>query len=215
MKRFFFFFFVSCLVGSVSAIHKEYVEGYEIVSSDVNTSMQERPISFYKDGKVVWFVADTAYSATISSKYELENVEVCKELCGLGIMGQFAYDPKRRTIYFARIDELGNSDLYEAQMTGGQFSTPKLMSIEGLEKLRKNVKGSSTVMAGWTYRYNRVSGFYNPTIAKGGNRIYFSADFPKQSYGGRDIWYIDRAKGSEATAEWQMPKNAGDSAHRH
>lgn len=214
MKRFFLFLIVSCLVGSVSAIHKEYVEGYEIVSSDVNTSMQERPISFYKDGKVVWFVADTAYSATISSKYELENVEVCKELCGLGIMGQFAYDPKRRTIYFARIDELGNSDLYEAQMTGGQFSTPKLMSIEGLEKLRKNVKGSSTVMAGWTYRYNRVSGFYNPTIAKGGNRIYFSADFPKQSYGGRDIWYIDRAKGSEATAEWQMPKNASDSVVR-
>ena len=51
MKRFFLFLIVSCLVGSVSAIHKEYVEGYEIVSSDVNTSMQERPISFYKDGK--------------------------------------------------------------------------------------------------------------------------------------------------------------------
>ena len=39
--------------GEAFSIHKEFVEGYEIVSSKVNTPQQERPMSFYKDGKVV------------------------------------------------------------------------------------------------------------------------------------------------------------------
>ena len=156
MKRFFLFLIVSCLVGSVSAIHKEYVEGYEIVSSDVNTSMQERPISFYKDGKVVWFVADTAYSATISSKYELENVEVCKELCGLGIMGQFAYDPKRRTIYFARfnVDGLLRGD-YKSRMEGyavgrqnGWLSTNDIRKLEDLPLVATELGGDDYLVNG-------------------------------------------------------------------
>lgn len=202
-------------VGSYAyAIHEEYREGYEIVSSNASTSEQERPMSFYKDGKVVWFVGDTAYSATIGNAYDLVNIEKCPELTGLGIWGQFAYDPKRRTIYFARVDELGNSDLYEAQMQGGTFGTPKLMSIEGLDKLRKKITGSSTVMGGWTYRYNRISGFFNPTLAEGGNKIYFSGDFPKHTFGGKDIWYIERNRGSESSADWKMPKNASDSVEK-
>ncbi len=214
VKHFLLLCLISLCGGNAFAIHEEYREGYEFTSSQASSSQQERPMSFYKDGKVVFFVGDSAYSAVIGSSNDLEKVEVCPELCGLGIWGTFAYDPRRRTIYFARVDELGNSDLYEAQLQGGNFSTPKLMNIEGLEKIRKDVRGSSTVMGQWTYRYNRVSGFYNPTIAEGGNKIYFTGDFPKKSFGGKDIWYIERDKSEKSGYEWKMPVNASDSVEK-
>ena len=214
MKRALLLCIISFLYSNVFAIHEEFREGYEFISSQASSSQQERPMSFYKDGKVVFFVGDSAYSAVIGESNDLVKVEVCPELCGLGIMGTFAYDPRRRTIYFARVDELGNSDLYEAQLQGGSFSEPKLMNIEGLEKLRKNVRGSSTAMGQWTFRYNRVSGFYNPTLAEGGNKIYFTGDFPKKSYGGKDIWYIERDRSDKSGYEWKMPVNASDSVER-
>ncbi|HOI26948.1 MAG TPA: OmpA family protein [Paludibacteraceae bacterium] len=197
-------------VNTFAGVHEEFSDGYEFVPSVASTKVQELPMSFYKDGKVVFFRGDSAYIAKIGDSFELVNVEVCLELCGLGIEGTFAYDQKRRTIYFAKTDELGNSDLYEAQYLEGGYSIPKKMSIEGLNKVRKPIRGSSTVSAGWTYRYNRISGFFNPSIAKNGDRVYFSADFPKDSYGGRDIWYVDRNKG-EKSAKWAMPVNASDS----
>lgn len=196
------------------AIHEEFAEGYEFVPSKASTKVKELPMSFYKDGKVVFFRGDSAYMAKVGNSFDLDSAVVCPELCGLGIEGTFAYDSRRRTIYFAKTDELGNSDLYEAHMEEGGFSEPKRLNIEGLDKVRKPFKGSTAVPAGWTFRYNRISGFFNPSLGKNGNRIYFSADFPKQSYGGRDIWYIDRNKGAEkGAAKWVMPKNASDSLH--
>ena len=35
------------------AVHEEFVEGYEFSSSQASSKMQERPMSLYKDGKVV------------------------------------------------------------------------------------------------------------------------------------------------------------------
>lgn len=205
---------VSLLAAYVSsfAIHEEFAEGYEFVPSSASTKVKELPMSFYKDGKVVFFRGDSAYIAKVGNSFDLDSAVVCPELCGLGIEGTFAYDSRRRTIYFAKTDELGNSDLYEAHLQEGSFSEPKRLNIEGLDKVRKPFKGSTTVPAGWTFRYSRISGFFNPSIAKNGSRIYFSADFPKYSYGGRDIWYIDRKKGAEkGAAAWEMPKNASDS----
>ena len=192
------------------AVHEEFTEGYEFSSSQASSKMQERPMSLYRDGKVVFFKGDSAYIAKIGDTYELIDIEPCPELQDLGIEGTFAYDQKRRTIYFAKTDEVGNSDLYEAKWMGGSYTEPVKLEIQGLNKVRKPIKGSSTVTAGWTYRYNRISGFFNPSIAKGGDRIYFSADFPKKSFGGRDIWYIDRGKATDNT-RWKMPENASDS----
>lgn len=197
------------MFASASAIHKEFLEGYEFSPSEASTKSKEMPISMYKDGKVAWFRDDTAFVATIGDKYDLENVEVCKELTGMGIEGTFAYNTRRNSIIFAHTDEVGNSDLYEAQKIGTSFGIPQKLEIQGLNKVRKPIKKSSTITAGWTFRYNTISGFFNPTIAKGGKRIYFSADFPKHSFGGRDIWYIDRAN-SELGFDWKMPENASD-----
>lgn len=210
MKRVFSALLMSTLFANVFAVHKEFLEGYELIPSKASTKVKELPMSLYKDGTVVFFRGDSAYIAKISDSYELEDVKVCEELCGLGIEGTFAYDQRRRTIYFAKTDEVGNSDLYEARFVEGSYGLPQKLDIEGLGKVRKPIKGSSTVSAGWTYRYNRISGFFNPSIAKGGNRIYFSADFPKHTFGGRDIWYIDKAKG-DAAHKWKMPENASDS----
>lgn len=196
------------MVGSAYAIHEEFIEGYEFSPSSASTKMQERPMSFYKDGSVVFFREDSAYVGKIGDNFDLNDVKVCKELCGKGIEGTFAY--RNGAIIFAMTDEIGNSDLYEMRKDGGEYGLPKKLEIQGLNKIRKPIKGSSTISAGWTYRYNTISGFFNPTIAKGGNRIYFSADFPKQSFGGRDIWYIDKAGGDHGF-DWKMPVNASDS----
>ena len=200
-------FFLS-LFASVSAVHEEFLEGYEFSPSKASSKDQEMPVSFYKDGKVVFFRNDTAYVAKIGDAYDLEDVKVCKELCGYGIEGTFAYCQRRSSVIFAHTDEVGNSDLYEFKP--GELGTiPKKLEIQGLNKVRKPIRGSSTISAGWTYRYNTISGFFNPTAAKDGNRIYFSADFPKHSFGGRDIWYIDHAK-SDFGFDWNMPENASD-----
>lgn len=200
-----------CGLAAFAGIHEEYTEGYEILSSEASSRDQERPMSFYKEGKVAFFRGDSAFTATIGNMYDLVDIEPCPELTGLGIYGTFAYDPRKRTIYFSRVDEIGNADMYEATLQGGSFSEPKLMKIEGLDKLRKKVRGSSTVIAGWTYRYDRVTGFFNPTLANNGTRIYFSADFKDHGFGNRDIWYIDKAKNKEEVgADWVMPKNASD-----
>ena len=193
--------------GSASAIHEEFLEGYEFSPSLASTKDQERPMSFYRDGSVVFFRNDTAYVGKIGDNFDLEDVKVCKELCGFGIEGTFAY--RNGAVIFAKTDEVGNSDLYEIRKEGASYGFPKKLEIQGLNKIRKPIKGSSTISAGWTYRYNTISGFFNPTIAKGGNRIYFSADFPKHSFGGRDIWYIDRAGGGIGF-DWKMPENASD-----
>ena len=200
---------VMAVCATASAVHEEFVEGYEFSPSKVNTRDKEFPMSFYKDGTVVFFRNDTAYQATIGNAYDLEDVKVCPELCDRGIEGTFAFNPRRNTVYFAHTDEVGNSDLYQMHKEGNKFGLATKLEIQGLNKVRKPMKGSSTRMAGWTFRYNTISGFFNPTIANGGKRIYFSADFPKQTQGGRDIWYIDRA-GADLGFEWKMPENASD-----
>lgn len=198
------------MFASASAIHEEFIEGYEFSPSKVNTPAKEMPMSMYKDGKVVFFRNDTAYVATIGDAFDLENQEVCKELCNKGIEGTFAFNSRRNSVIFAHTDEIGNSDLYEMKKEGADYGLPKKLEIQGLNKIRKPIKGTTTKMAGWTFRYNTISGFFNPTIAKNGKRIYFSADFPKQTQGGRDIWYIDRASEASIGFDWKMPENASD-----
>ncbi|MBQ0029892.1 MAG: OmpA family protein [Paludibacteraceae bacterium] len=194
---------------SASAIHEEFMEGYEFTPSKVNTPSKEMPMSMYKDGQVVFFRNDTAYVAKIGDSFDLEDPKVCEELCNKGIEGTFAFNQRRNSVIFAHTDEIGNSDLYEMKSEGKGYGFPKKLEIQGLNKIRKPFKGSTTKMAGWTFRYNTISGFFNPTIAKGGRRIYFSADFPKFTQGGRDIWYIDRA-GNDLGFDWKMPENASD-----
>jgi hypothetical protein len=206
------FFVVAVSCWNVSAVHEKFDGGYEFVPSAVNANVKELPMSFYKEGKVVYFVGDTAYITKIGNDLDLVDVKVCDELTGLGIEGTFAYDAKNRVIYFAKTNAVGDSDLYEARWNGKAYSTPKKLSIEGINKIRKPIKGSSTVSGGWTYRYKGVSGFYNPTLANNGNRIYFSADFPTLGSGGRDIWYIERNKEKNAYTDWKMPENASDSS---
>ena len=67
MKRALLLCIISFLCGDIFAIHEEFREGYEFISSQASSNQQERPMSFYKDGKVVFFVGDSAYSAVIGN----------------------------------------------------------------------------------------------------------------------------------------------------
>jgi hypothetical protein len=102
MKRVFSALLMSTLFANVFAVHKEFLEGYELIPSKASTKVKELPMSLYKDGTVVFFRGDSAYIAKISDSYELEDVKVCEELCGLGIEGTFAYDQRRRTYILRR-----------------------------------------------------------------------------------------------------------------
>ena len=192
------------------AIHEQYIGGYEFLPSKVNTKNDDYAMSFLKD-RVVYSVKDSAtnqimlYSAEITgSEIELDNAQEVKEMTELGIFGTFASDESLHKIYFSRYDKsTKNYMLYESTQTGeSTWTSPKRLKISGFSKsYRKD--GSPLVNAGWLYREPGMSGFFNPTLADGGKRIYFSADFPS-GYGERDIWYIEK-EGDD----WGLPQNLG------
>ena len=85
----------------------------------------------------------------------------------------------------------------------GRSST---VNIDGTGGKRK--QSSFMLSAGWSYKAVGLSGFKNPTIAKGGKRIYFTANIKAKEYGnvgGTDIWYID----ANGDGTWSKPINVG------
>ncbi|MDR0873899.1 MAG: OmpA family protein [Prevotellaceae bacterium] len=199
------------LATSAFAIHEKYVQGYEFKPSKVNTESNDRAMSFLKN-KVVYSVQDTAAGSAIKlyvadvieQDIELDNAEFSQELTDLGIFGTFAYDESLNKIYFSHYDKATkNYMLYESTQTEEKtWTSPKRLKIAGLQGYRKD--GSPLVNAGWLYRAPGLSGFFNPTLADGGKRIYFSADFPIGN-GERDIWYVEK----EDDTHWSMPQNPG------
>jgi len=208
MKKILITFLALITFFNVSAIHEKYIGGYEFLPSKVNTTNDDYAMSLL-NGRVIYSVKDAVggikiYAAEIKeSEIELENAQEVKEMTDLGIFGTFAYDESLKKIYFSRYEKsTKNYMLYESTQTGERtWTSPKRLKIAGLDSYRKD--GSPLVNAGWLYRAPGMSGFFNPTLADGGKRIYFSSDFPVGN-GGRDIWYVEKEGNS-----WSMPKNAG------
>ena len=200
-------------VSNLWAIDEKYTRGYVMLPSVVNTTNDETAMSFFKN-KVVYSLIDERgnikiYGAVINdSIIELKEPEEMKEMQDLGIYGTFGFDEKTNKIYFSRYDKkTKNYMLYRSVLTGeNTWSKPKKLKIQGLRGFINT--GSATVNAGWLYRNPGFSGFFNPTLAQNGSRIYFSADF-STGKGERDIWYIDAAKGNK----WSMPQNMGEVAN--
>jgi len=209
MKKIILTFLALGALINVYAIHEQYIGGYEFLPSKVNTKNDDYAMSFMKN-KVIYSVKDAVsgdiklYAAdVIESEIELDKAQEVPEMTNLGIFGTFAYDESLNKIYFSRYEKsTKNYMLYESTQTGDKtWTSPKRLKIEGLQGYRKD--GSPLVNAGWLYRVPGMSGFFNPTLADGGNRIYFSADFPIGN-GERDIWYIEKQGNS-----WSMPQNPG------
>ncbi len=196
-------------ISNVFAIHEKYEDGYSMEPSVVNTKGNETAMSFLK-GKVVYSLIDSLgsikiYSATINDTInELHKPQEEPELKKLGIHGTFGFDEAKNKIYFSRYEKSTKGYmLYESTLSDkNKWSKPKRLKIEGIDSYRK--EGSPLVNAGWEYRAPGISGFYNPTLAENGTRIYFTGEF-SQGEGELDLWSID-LNGKK----WTMPQNLGD-----
>lgn len=170
-------------------------------SADINTSVKELPMSSYKNGSIVFFRNDSAYSFVLNAENRIEKITPCPELMGLGIDGTFAYDAKNNKIYFSKLGESEKNDLFEATWKDNAWTDVEQMQIRGVMKQRQPYKNSSLVISRYVQTGRGASGFYNPSLGKNGKRVYFSGEF-KAGKGGRDIWYTDL----EDDGLWSRPK---------
>lgn len=170
-------------------------------SSDKNTSAAEMPMSAYKDGTIAFFRNDSAYTFRVKEDLGVDSLVLCPELMGLGIEGTFAYDAARQKIYFSKKGKSEKNDLYEASWIEGNWTKVNQLVIKGVSAQTLSYKNSSLVVSRWVQQGRGASGFYNPSLGKGGDRIYFSGEF-KAGQGSRDLWYIDR----ESDGVWSRPK---------
>ncbi len=170
-------------------------------SADINTSVKELPMSSYKNGSIVFFRNDSAYSFVLNAENRIEKITPCPELMGLGIDGTFAYDAKNNKIYFSKLGDSEKNDLFEATWKDNAWTDVEQMQIRGVMKQRQSYKNSSLVISRYVQTGRGASGFYNPSLGKNGKRVYFSGEF-KAGKGGRDIWYTDL----EDDGLWSRPK---------
>lgn len=170
-------------------------------SADINTSVKELPMSSYKNGSIVFFRNDSAYSFVLNAENRIEKIIPCPELMGLGIDGTFAYDAKNNKIYFSKLGDSEKNDLFEATWKDNAWTDVEQMQIRGVMKQRQPYKNSSLVISRYVQTGRGASGFYNPSLGKNGKRVYFSGEF-KAGKGGRDIWYTDL----EDDGLWSRPK---------
>lgn len=200
---------LALLVASSSAFSaidgKFNEEKYEFKSLEVNTSEKEHSMSLFSGNSMMFLKENTVYTADIDTAATgLNNIAESKALTDLGIHGTVAYDAAKNKIYFTLKESDVCEWLYESTFDGKKWSNPKRLVIEGLEKER----GRSYFLAnaGWNYAKKPQLIMLNPTIAKGGNRIYFTSADIEEGKGGKDIWWIE----PRDAEKWQYPVNAGE-----
>lgn len=193
---------------AASALENKFGSGwYEFESSYKNTNAAEMPMSRYKKGSIVFLRNDSAYMFFPKSDLDIDNPIFCPELTELKIEGTFAYDHNRNKLYFVRKTGTEATVIYEATEEDGKWKGVKQLNIDGTLAEDNKIVGSTLTAGRYNFTHPGVKGFHNPSIGKGGDRIYFSGDF-KSGKGGRDLWYIDRAKDGKS---WSRPQPLGDS----
>lgn len=207
MRKLIYIVMMIALVHNISAAEDKFSEGkYEFISSNKNTKAEECPMSPYMKGSTVFFRNDTAYMFYPRMDLELDTPIVCHELMGLEIQGTFAYDKNANKIYFSKNDGAGNAELYEASYMGERWTDIKKLKIKGVMPSKAVIKGSSLAAGRWNHTVKGTTGFFNPSLGRGGRRIYFSGTF-LAGKGNRDLWYIDY----DGDDLWSRPKSIGDS----
>lgn len=200
---------------SVFAIEGKYRTGYDLVPASINTAAKENNISFYRNNQIILLKPDPkgkdnkplAFTASIKENGDLGKPKLSKELSKLGISGTVAYDSVAGKLYFSKYNSIEKDyALYESSVLKGKWSDPVQMQIEGTGGKRN--ENPYMVSAGWSYKTVGISGFKNPSIAKNGKRIYFTATIKPKEYGnvgGTDIYYIDQKE----DGTWSRPTNVG------
>lgn len=197
------------------AIDRKFVQEYNIRAASMSKSVDENNISFYRNNQIILFKPNTKgkskkpvpYTCTIKPDGDLSKPKFSKELSKLGFTGTVAYDSVNGKLYMSRYNNQEHDyALYESEGAKGKWSEPVQMKIDGTGTKR----GTKSYMltAGWNYRERGLTGFRNPSIAMGGNRIYFTAKLSRKGEGnvGRtDIYYIDK----KPDGTWTRPTNCG------
>ena len=195
---------LACSLLAFGAIDTKFQEGYELQSLEINTAQREHSMSLFEGNTMMFLKGDSVYTAEIDTAATgLSKLAGSKELTNLGINGTVAYDKNKKKIYFALQESETVAWLYESTISDGKYTSPKRLVIEGLEKTRGN--NGFITNAGWSYAINPKLIMTNPTIAKDGNRIYFTSADIDGGKGGSDIWYIEPKDDNM----WKYPVNAG------
>jgi outer membrane protein OmpA-like peptidoglycan-associated protein len=150
-------------------------------------AMNKEKITLYKDGRVVFFDNEKAYTALLDHNLEKTDIKPAPELNSLGINGHFSYDSVNQKIYFSK-----NGELYSSEWKNKKWKKPQKIEIIRIKAERKNMPGSLMAYSGWRYKPDdiTITGVYNPAVSDDGKRIYYAADI-EGSVGGLDIWYSD------------------------
>lgn len=204
MKKLLTAFLALCSISAMAAISEKYAEGYTFDPTISSTEEKEFALSPYKDSTFIFLRGETVYVTKLDTLGELDNPQVCKDFSKIKVNGLVAYDKKRNRIYYSQYNKDYKSDyLYESICDkNGVWQPGTRMRIRGTTKSRT---GQNFVQsAGWNYRLPYLQGFYNPAMANGDDRIYFSSTM-EGSKGGRDIYYVDIENEEERI--WKEPVN--------
>jgi len=198
-------------------IDDKYRKGYDLVAASINTAAKENSISFYRNNQIILLKPDpkgrnnkpVPFTATVKENGDLGKPKLSKELAKLGITGTVAYDSVAGKMYFSKYNSIEKDyALYESTVKKGKWQEPTQMKIEATGGQRK--QNSFMVSAGWSYKTIGLTGFKNPSLAKNGKRVYFTAKIRPKEYGnigGTDIYYVDQKE----DGTWSKPINAGKS----
>ncbi len=204
MKKLFTAILALCSISAMAAISAKYAEGYTFDPTVTSTEEKEFALSPYKDSTFIFLRGETVYVTKLDTLGELDNPKVCEDFSKIKVNGLVAYDKKRNRIYYSQYNKDYKSDyLYESTADdNGVWQPGKRMRIPGTVKTRT---GQNFVQsAGWNYRLPYLEGFYNPVMANGDDRVYFSSTM-QGSKGGRDIFYVDIDNEEERV--WSAPVN--------
>lgn len=179
------------------ASEQNFSDGFEFLPSAINTVDSVASISLLGD-KVIFTRNDSTFSTEIdSSSLDLKGYEQLSDWVKKA-KGQTTYDTTSHTLYFA-----ADGKLYSATVNGDKVNSPKALIIDGVTNVRHDFEGSTIAARNWRYKERDTVMMYNPAIANGGKRIYFSAEM-EGGMGGKDIWFIDKIGKSN---KWSKPQN--------
>lgn len=206
---------------NVWAIDRQFQQGYDLKAAAISKNVNENNISFYRNNQLLIFKPNEKksksklepFTVNIKPDGDLSKPKASKELSKMGLAaGTVAYDSINNILYFAKYNSIEHDyALYQAQGTRGKWGEVEKMRIDGVGTERQ--KKSFILTAGWNYKAKGLTGFRNPSIAKDGKRIYFTAKLGRNNgnIGSTDIYYID--KKNDGT--WSYPQNAGKNINTH
>ncbi len=182
------------------ADERNFSVGYDILPLKSCNYWKETGVSSLDD-KVAYSRDGQIFVCTSSKSWKDNDFVVRKDLQQLNIEGQFSQ-------YYSTLYYSSGGRLYCAFLKNGEWGSAEELHIQGYDKEKPNLKGSTFAYRRWIYRTRGLSkeSMQNPAIANKGKRLYFVSEM-EGGKGGKDIWYMDWDSFSQF---WSTPVNASE-----